>query len=47
LNQQPRDDGVRDGNLVYVAPLHLGEEVAGLHGFGSDFGTITFWIRLR
>ena len=31
LDEQPRDDGVGDCNLVNITPLQLGEEVARVH----------------
>src|SRR5439155_9310080 len=31
LDQQPRYDGISDRNLVNIAPLQLGEEVARIH----------------
>jgi hypothetical protein len=34
LDQQPTDDGIRDGDLVNIAPLQLGEEIVDLH---SDY----------
>ena len=39
LDQQPRDNRIRDCNLVNIAPLQLGEEVVDLHCVGAVSGT--------
>src|SRR6266511_3095207 len=39
LNEQPRNNCVRDGDLVNIAPLQLGEEIALAH---SDVGKPIF-----
>jgi len=31
LNEQPRDDGVRDGDLVNIAPFQFAEEILRIH----------------
>src|SRR5262249_7219002 len=42
LDQQPADDGIRDCNLVNVAPLEFGEDVPRIHGC---FSSQSFWKR--
>src|SRR5205814_4939433 len=40
LNQQPADDGIRDGHLVHVAPLQLRKDIPPIHGC---FSSQSFW----
>ena len=46
LNQQPSNHGVGDRNLVNIAPLQLGQQVFGAHGFFSDGAVKTEWLTL-
>src|SRR5207237_9323273 len=52
LDHKPADDGVRNRNLVNVAPLQLGKEVIDLHGSLSGFdhavanASVSDWVSL-